>query len=258
MGVLLLRIARRLPEIERSGALPKVILPIGGVLGLFFLLLYALSCGTLSYSVWDTAEIIFCRGMHYVSESPLVPGIAGDVIWYLRLPRLLLAMLAGAGLALAGAVMQAIMRNPLADPYLLGVSSGAGLGATAAIALHIGAVFGRDSIGVFAFLGALGSSLLLIGIASLHARQEPFQLLLAGLGIHVICSACISLFVAVGADEEGIQSITYWLMGSLLMAHWQGIFVLGCVLFGAGAFFLSQANILNLMLLDDDRQQRWA
>ena len=125
----------------------------------------ALGTGVINIPLSDTVEILIHR-MTGMLANPLTQGILGDVIWQLRMPRFFAACLAGAGLAVCGVVVQAVVRNPLADPYILGISSGAGLGATAAVALRLSRVLGQDSMGLFAFLGALLASLLILLLAS--------------------------------------------------------------------------------------------
>ena len=163
----------------------------------------ALGSGIINISLFDTAAILIHR-MTGVLANPLTQGILGDVIWQLRLPRFFAACFAGAGLAVCGVVIQAVVRNPLADPYILGISSGAGLGATAAVALRLSHVLGQNSMGVFALLGALVASFLILLVASRSRQKDSFHLLLIGMGLNVICSAAISLFVALAADEAGI------------------------------------------------------
>ena len=211
----------------------------------------ALGTGVINIPLSDTAAILIHR-MTGMLTNPLTQGILGDVIWQLRMPRFFAACLAGAGLAVCGVVVQAVVRNPLADPYILGISSGAGLGATAAVALRLSRVLGQDSMGLFAFLGALLASLLILLLASHSRQRDSFHLLLVGLALNVICSAGISLFVALAADEAGIQTITYWLMGSLLQVQWHGLLILTVVVLLGVVFFCTQQKILDLLLLDDD------
>ena len=98
-----------------------------------------------------------------------------DIIWLLRLPRLVLAAIVGAGLAVCGVIMQAIVKNPLADPYILGISSGASLGATAAILLGIGVALGENFVGISAFIGAFTISLGVVFIANLGGKANSIN-----------------------------------------------------------------------------------
>lgn len=103
-------------------------------------------------------------------------GAMSDIVWFIRLPRILLATAVGMGLAVAGVVMQAIVKNPIADPYILGISSGASLGATVAIFLGVGAVFGSNSIGICAFIGAFLISVLVQITANIGGRANSVRL----------------------------------------------------------------------------------
>ncbi|WP_295255786.1 iron chelate uptake ABC transporter family permease subunit, partial [Veillonella sp.] len=130
------------------------------------------------------------------SSLPIeAPGQGGihDIVWLLRFPRILMAALVGAGLAVSGVVMQAIVRNPLADPYILGISSGASLGATVAILFGLSFTFGDNSVGIMAFMGAFAISLGVIFIANMGGRANSTKLLLAGLALSAVCSSFTSL-----------------------------------------------------------------
>ena len=175
-----------------------------------------------------------------------------DIIWLLRMPRIILAICVGAGLAVCGVIMQAIVKNPLADPYILGISSGASLGATAAVLLGIGSALGENFIGISAFIGALGISLLVLFIANLGGPANSVKLLLAGMALSAICSAFSSFIVYFANNMEGIQTITYWLMGSLAGASWPLLYKLIPLTLICILLLWSQAKILNLMLLGDD------
>ena len=114
-------------------------------------------------------------------------GAAHDIVWLLRLPRLVLAAAVGCGLACCGVIMQAIVKNPLADPYILGISSGASLGATAAILLGIGMTLGENFVGIAAFIGAFCISLAVLFISNLGGRSNSMKLLLAGMALSAVC-----------------------------------------------------------------------
>ena len=111
--------------------------------------------------------------------------------------------------------MQAIVKNPIADPYILGISSGASLGATVAIFLGVGAVFGSNSIGICAFIGAFLISILVQITANIGGRANSVRLLLAGTALGSVCSAFSNFVVYIAGDRDGIQTVTFWLMGSL-------------------------------------------
>jgi iron complex transport system permease protein len=142
------------------------------------------------------------------------------VLWVVRLPRVLLALLAGAGLATGGAAMQALFRNPLADPSIIGISSGAGLLAAFAIVAAaplgalLGAWAGMVTLPVLAFVGALTSAVLVFGIARDGVRTSVGAMLLAGIGITAITGALTGLLTYTASNDQ-LRSITFWMLGSL-------------------------------------------
>ncbi|WP_314624935.1 iron ABC transporter permease [uncultured Selenomonas sp.] len=178
-------------------------------------------------------------------------GPVHDIVWMLRMPRLLLAACTGAGLAACGVVMQAIVRNPLADPYILGVSSGASLGAAAAILLGIGTWLGTNFVGIAAFLGAFGVSLLVLVVANIRGTADPVRLLLAGMALSTACSAISSFIIYFANDKSGVQSVIFWLMGSFAGARWEMMAAIALVTLLGAMFFWTQSSILDLMLLGD-------
>ena len=133
-----------------------------------------------------------------------------DVVWFIRLPRLMLAVAVGMALSVSGTVMQAIVKNPLADPYILGVSSGASLGATLAIMLGIGTALGSNFIGIMGCLGALGVSFMVMMLSNIGGRSNSVKLLLSGMALSAVCSAFSSFIVYFANNKEGMMSITYW------------------------------------------------
>lgn len=179
-------------------------------------------------------------------------GPADTVIVGLRLPRVLLAALVGASLALAGVLYQALFRNPLADPYILGVSSGAGLGATLALAV-LGGGYAARSVGVpaGAFAGAAATMLLVVRLATRKGRLDPTSLLLAGVAISYTLAAVTS-FVMV-FERESMATVVFWMMGGLQRASWGHVSVLA-VMFALGASVpLLYHRDLDVMLLGDER-----
>jgi iron complex transport system permease protein len=179
-------------------------------------------------------------------------GLADAVVIDLRLPRVLLAALVGASLALAGVLYQALFKNPLADPYILGVSSGAGLGATLALAA-LGTGYAARAVGVpaGAFVGSALTMLLVVRLASRRGRLDPTSLLLAGIAVSYTLAALTS-FVLV-FDRESMTSVVFWMMGGLQNRSWEHVGMLA-LMFSAGAVVPALFHReLDLMLLGDER-----
>jgi len=138
-----------------------------------------------------------------------------EIFFGVRLPRVLLAAIVGAALAGAGVVLQAILRNPLADPYILGISSGAGLGAMTAVFLGINwSLWGGSPIAAFAFGGALGTVWLVWAIGYLAARSQITSLLLAGVVVNAFFSAVIMFLTSIARSDQ-LHATIFWLMGNI-------------------------------------------
>ncbi len=142
-----------------------------------------------------------------------------NIVWLIRLPRVLLAGIVGAGLAVVGVAMQATVRNPLADPYILGTSSGASVGAVAVIMLGYN-FFDPYSLSITAFLGALASFFIVFLLAQTSGRVSPTRLILAGVATAYILSAVTSLILFLG-DEQAIRTVLFWMLGTLAGAKWE-------------------------------------
>ncbi|MDZ4654276.1 MAG: iron ABC transporter permease [Coriobacteriia bacterium] len=179
-------------------------------------------------------------------------GKADAVILDLRLPRVILAALVGAALALAGVLYQALFKNPLADPYILGVSAGAGLGATIAL-VTVGTSFASRAFGVpaGAFAGALLTIAFVIRLASRAGRADTTSLLLAGVAISYTLAAITSFLLVV--FRNSMQSVVFWMMGGLTSASWDYVGVVAAM-FAVGAVLPAlYSRELNIMLLGDER-----
>ena len=173
-------------------------------------------------------------------------------MWLIRLPRLILAIGVGVGLSVCGVVMQAIVKNPLADPYVLGVSSGAYLGATLAMLLGLGTILGGSAMGVLGCAGAFLVSLAVVGLANLGGRANAVKLLLAGSALSAVCSGFSNLFIFILNDDHAASAVVQWSMGSLAGADWQSNGVILPVVLAGTLFFWTQYRNLNLMLLGDE------
>jgi iron complex transport system permease protein len=145
---------------------------------------------------------------------------ADAIIWEVRLPRVLLGAIVGAALGVVGAALQAVVRNPLAEPYVLGVSSGASTGAAAAILFGVGAGLGPESVSLMAFLGALGALALVLTLARSTGQITPSRMLVAGVAVSYLLSATTSLLILFADSTEGARAVMFWLLGSLVNADW--------------------------------------
>ena len=146
------------------------------------------------------------------------------IVWQLRLPRALLAVVVGAGLSIAGAAMQTLVRNPLADPYLLGVSAGASVGATAVITFGIlTSAFGLWAISVGALFGSLAAAVAVYLVSMAQGGLTPIRLVLSGVVLSSAFSAIASFLVFKSPDPRAAQSVLFWLLGSVSGAQWDRI-----------------------------------
>ena len=169
-----------------------------------------------------------------------------------RLPQVALGLAVGAGLAVAGTVLQSVLRNPLADPYLIGVGPGALLGATAAVALGVSAatVGGFSAIGALACAGALGAAFLVQGAAGRAGRADPARLVLAGVAVGAFVSALANVLLA--ARGEAWQNVARWLFGSLGWADGPRIAVCATSTVGLTALAWGRARDLDALTLGKD------
>lgn len=185
--------------------------------------------------------------------GPAAPNPDYEIFVQFRVPRILLAALVGAALAGAGVVLQALLRNPLADPYILGISSGAGLGVVLAIISGIGwTLWGRSPVAVCAFVGALATVWLVWGIGRITGKYHVTGLLLAGVVVNAFLSAMIMFLTSIAKGQQ-LYATIFWLMGNLteedFLVLWVGG---GCIVAGViGLFFLSpQLNIISVGYYD--------
>ena len=190
-------------------------------------------------------------GSQPLALADLVSGeaTAGAILWQLRLPRVLLAALAGGVLAVSGVAFQTLFRNPLAEPYTLGVAGGAALGAV--LALQLAGDAGLLAVAGAAFLGALAVSAVILGLASTRRGLETGTVLLAGIAISLSCSALI-LFVQYLADFTRTFRMVRWMMGGLaVVGSGEVLWLLPWVLLAAGVV-LAHRWELNLLLTGEE------
>ncbi len=173
-----------------------------------------------------------------------------NIVWEIRLPRALLAALVGAGLALVGAVLQSVTRNPLADPHLLGISSGAAFGAILAL-LHTGLFLGAVTVPLLAFVGALCSTLLVLAVASFAQATSADRLVLTGVAVSFIVMALANTLIFLG-DPRAAHTVVFWMLGGLGLAQWGHLIWPAAILLGAALWFRLVAGSLNAMTIGDE------
>ncbi|MBC3886817.1 iron chelate uptake ABC transporter family permease subunit [Acetobacterium paludosum] len=207
--------------------------------------------GVTSISFVEANKILLNQIFHIDLGMENISVGATAIIWNVRLPRIILAFVTGGALALCGAAYQGIFKNPMADPYILGVSSGAALGATIGIILKFSSSFlGLNGIAILAFIGSFSTILIVYNISRVGRKVPVATLLLSGIAIGQTLSALISLFMIFNQNE--MSQIIFWTMGSLNGKGWNQVIavlpyvILGCVI------MLTSVRELDIMLLGED------
>lgn len=214
-------------------------------------ILLALSWGAVSIPLGKSWSILSHRLWGWPNPDAFLPRDI-SIILELRLPRVISGALVGAGLALAGAVLQALLRNPLADPFVLGISSGAALGAVLAILFGLGGtLLGSYMVPGTAFVAALLTIFFVYSIARVGGRVPVQTMLLAGVIVSSFFSAMIMFLISLTSDER-LHSVTFWLMGSLEYMASQNLGFIFLFLCGGGVILFFMAKDLNLMALGEE------
>lgn len=242
---------------KKSISLLTLIL-MGLTFGLILSIIIAVTFGTVPITAREVYGTILYQlfkidigGIDSIGE-----GVICDIVWSIRLPRVLFAAIVGMSLALAGVVMQATVQNPLADPYILGLSSGASLGATFAIMIGASTIFSGfladTGITFWGFLGSVFVSLAVFLLSGIGGRITTSKLILSGVVMSSICSAFSNIIVYMNQDKSEIQSVTFWTFGSLATATWDKMKVPALCLLVCFLFFMTQLRKINIMLLGDE------
>lgn len=229
------------------------------VIGLGALLVCTMTVGVMVGSV-----SIPPRQVWQVVADHLLPGLVSaqgvtpaqdDIVWNLRLPRVLLGAAVGAGLGVVGATLQALVRNPLADPYVFGITAGAAVGATAVIVLGL-ATFGAYSLSIAAFIGALVAFAIVLLLAGSGGKLSPMRLILAGVAVMYVASAISSGLLYFAATQEGdtgaAAQVLFWLLGGLAGASWQQVTLPVVAVIGGTLLLMLRARGLNALLVGEE------
>jgi iron complex transport system permease protein len=217
-------------------------------LALLCSIIVATGMGYLEITPQEIIKVLFSHLFSW-SFTGEIDKVLPFVILDVRLPRILVAVLVGGGLAVAGCVFQAILLNPLADPYTLGISSGAAFGAAIALILNIFGITLASwfSVPLFAFIGAITTLYLVFSLASNDARLSSNTLILSGVIVSAILSAGIG-FIKYLADEE-VSIIIFWLMGSLVGTSWTDVILVSLLFLPSLFIIMFYSRDLNIMSL---------
>ncbi|WP_235602369.1 FecCD family ABC transporter permease [Sulfitobacter geojensis] len=172
------------------------------------------------------------------------------IVWDIRLPRTILACFVGAGLAMVGASLQAVTRNPLADPHLLGISAGGAFGAILAL-LHTGLFAGLLTVPLLAFLGSLAATLLVLAVSQFASATSADRLVLAGVAVSFIVMSAANVLIFLG-DPRATHTVVFWMLGGLGLAQWDQLIYPAVILLGCGTYLWLKSGTLNAMTVGDE------
>jgi iron complex transport system permease protein len=230
----------------------RLTLGVGALIGLCTLgasILLAVAVGAVSIPLPTVVGVLVGKLMPGMVEATWTTG-ASAIVWEIRFPRALLAALVGAGLGLVGAALQAVTRNPLADPHLLGISSGAAFGAILAL-LHTGLFLGLLTVPLLAFAGALVAAMLVVGVAQLAGATSADRLVLAGVAVSFIVMAGANVLIFLG-DPRATHTVVFWMLGGLGLAQWAHLIWPLAVLVPTGLWLWLRAPEMNAMTVGDE------
>jgi iron complex transport system permease protein len=234
--------ARTLPE---RPLLLKRLFRVSVLLLIFLIaaVFFGISIGSTGSGIGETLTTLLA--------GPETDGMRHTIIWHIRFPRVILAILVGAALSLGGLVFQALLRNPLAEPYILGISSGSGIGAI----IGILAGFARfPGVSATAFAGSMGTLLLLFVMSSGQTMLKRDTLLLSGVMVNAFCAALIMFLMSITQDSR-LHNILFWLMGDLSTADLGQVVILAVALIPCFGLLFYLSHTMNLLLMGRELAQ---
>lgn len=196
-------------------------------------------------TVWNIAAAQITGGSGEWSTAQ------ANIVWLIRFPRVLLAGVVGGGLAVLGVVMQAITRNPLADPFLLGLSSGAAFGAVLVLVLGVFASLGLYALSIGAFAGAMLAFVLVLTLALHGGRLLPTRMILAGVAISSIFSA-LTNFITLSENNDAARRVLFWMLGGFSGAKWEDLTLPALTLIVGSIYLVLQSRALNALSTGDE------
>lgn len=247
MNVLVPAAAANWREQLRTLPLPVVVAVLA--VGLLVTLTLAVTIGPVELSMTMVWQIAFAKLTGGTGDWSIAQE---NIVWMLRFPRVLLAAVVGGGLAAVGVAMQAVVRNPLADPYVLGISSGASVGAVLVLGTGALSFLGLYAISAGAFAGAIVSFTLVFLVAAAGGQLSPLRLVLAGMACGYSLSGLTSLIVLTSDNRELARTAMEWLLGSFGGAAWSDLGLPAAVLLLGTTWLVLSGRALNALLVGDD------
>jgi iron complex transport system permease protein len=236
----------------KKGRISKYIVVL--LLILMACVIIAAALGSANLSIKETSIVIgsYIPGINHLIDKSAVDPLSDKIITQIRLPRIFLSIFVGVALACAGVIYQGVFRNPLADPFIIGVSAGASLGATIGLMIVSGITFlSLSTASIFAFGGAIGVTFIVYNISRIRTKISVVTLLLAGVAISALISSINSFILIFRAQD--MAKIIFWLMGGLTSASWNQLLIIApviIILLVISSFFMKD---LNLISLSDER-----
>lgn len=243
---------RAVDELGRVARRRRTIAWVGGLTALLLLSVpVAVGLGPVPIAPGTVLGIV---GHHTVGLPADVRWSTAEdsIVWQVRAPRVLLAAVVGAALALCGVALQALVRNVLAEPYLLGVSAGASTGAALSILFGVGTVLGAGSLTGSAFAGALTATALVFLLARSGGRVTSVRLLLAGVAVGYVLTAVTSFLIFASDTPEGARAVLFWMLGSLAQARWSSVGPVAVVVLLTLVVLVAWARRLDALAIGDD------
>jgi iron complex transport system permease protein len=244
--------ASELKRLYLKGKNRKIFAILSIFLVLLIIIVISVSLGAGSPRFNEATQVILSKLFPFLgidSGSKLTQTI----IFEIRLPRVVLAVIAGAGLAASGVAMQGVLKNPLVSPYILGISSAAGFGAALAIALGIGVVtqYSGYIVVANAFVFSILAMLMVYGIARLRG-VTPESVILAGVAVGYLFSAMLSLIQFIAPEHTAVRAVVFWLLGGLSTATWESILIILPIVLVAIALIMRRSWDMNVMSLGEE------
>jgi iron complex transport system permease protein len=222
---------------------------LGSLICLGGSLSFAISMGAISVPI-ETVWGVFAQKLNLWPINPSWSKGRAAIVWEIRFPRALLAVMVGVGLAIVGAALQAVTRNPLADPHLLGISSGGAFGAILAL-LHTGLFLGSLTVPMMAFLGALLATLTVLVVSKWAGATSADRLVLTGVAVSFVIMACANILIFLG-DPKAHHTVVFWMLGGLGLAQWSYLIYPLAILLPCALWLWLQAPQLNAMTIGDE------